>query len=189
MYTVSLRYFLGFLSQNPNPKKKHKPSVQVKTYKMPDTTQYRHTKHTLAVTDSQLIRQELHPLEKNDPVYEQEAEKHEEEKKTDVLERIFSTAFATTKFFVVLRPMTGLSSLLGTTGFGDLTSLLVNLVAVVEMLDFSCEVFQNNGKKRNRETYVWISGTHHDFYSISRRIGDHSWSSPYRTFCDLPFVL
>ena len=73
----------------------------------------------------------------------------EAEKKIDVLERIFSTAFAITKFFVVLRPMTGLSSLLGTEGFGDLTSLLVNLAAV-EMLEFNSKVSKKKRRKKEK---------------------------------------
>ena len=64
--------------------------------------------------------------------------------------------------------MTGLSSLLGTAGFGDLTSLLVNLVAVVEMLDFSCEVFQNNGKKKEIEKRTFGSRGHTTIFTRSQ---------------------
>ena len=35
---------------------------------MSDTPQYQRTKNTLTATDTQAIRQKLHPLERNDPV-------------------------------------------------------------------------------------------------------------------------
>jgi len=66
-------------------------------------------------------------------------------------ERIFSTAFATTKFFVVLRPMTGLSSLFGTKGLGDLTRFRVNLEAEYVCLS-ECFVYM---RERDRVAKIW----------------------------------